>query len=132
MDVVVSGTLAYVVGAGLEVIDVSNPANPMRLGGHIITMSPHGVAVAGNRIFVAARETGLVTFCTVPNVQQVLRVTDGTLGTPYTIEVATNLAAPASWTPLLTTNSAALPFEFTDCDVRCATHPQKFYRVRQP
>jgi hypothetical protein len=54
------------------------------------------------------------------------------LGTPYTIETANSLTAPVAWTPLFTTNPAALPFEFTDCDVRCATHPQKFYRVRQP
>ena len=54
------------------------------------------------------------------------------MGTPYTIETANSLTAPVAWTPLFTTNPAALPFEFTDCDVRCATHPQKFYRVRQP
>jgi len=68
----------------------------------------------------------------VPDVQQMLRVTDGTLGTPYTIEAAYSLDAPVSWTPIFTTNPEALPFEFTDCDVRCATHPQKFYRVHQP
>jgi hypothetical protein len=133
-DVAVVGTLAYVaVGiGGLEVIDVSNPANPIRQGGHDTSGRAMGVAVAGSRIYVADFESGLKVLCTVPNVQQMLRVTDGTLGTPYTIEVATNLAPPVSWMPLLTTNPAALPFEFTDCDVRCATFPQKFYRVRQP
>ena len=49
----------------------------------------------------------------------------------YTIEAATNLTEPAGWTALWTTNPAALPFEFADCEVRCATHPRKFYRVRQ-
>ena len=61
-----------------------------------------------------------------------MRVEDGTLGTPYTIEAATNLTDPVRWTPIFTTNPAALPFEFTDFDVRIAAYPQKFYRVRQP
>jgi hypothetical protein len=90
------------------------------------------VAVAGNRIYVAASEKGLKVFCTLPNVQYMMRVENGTLGTPYTIEVATNLTKPVAWTPLFTTNPAALPFEYTDFDVRFAAHPQKFYRVRQP
>jgi hypothetical protein len=97
---------------------VSNPASPARL--------------AGNRIQVADWEKGLKVSYMLPNVQQMMRAADGTLGTPYTIEVATNLAAPLAWTRIFTTNSAVLPFEFTDCEVRCATHPQKFYRVRQP
>ena len=118
----------------VEIIDASNPANPVRLGGHNRAGSlwARGVAVVDNRIYVTSAENGQRVFCTLPNVQQMLRVTDGTSGTPYTIEVATNLAAPVSWMPLLTTNPAALPFEFTDCDVRCPMHPQKFYRVGQP
>jgi hypothetical protein len=60
-----------------------------------------------------------------------MRVDDGTLGTPFTIEAATNLNGPVGWTPIFTTNPAALPFEFTDFDVRIAAHPQKFYRVHQ-
>ena len=61
-----------------------------------------------------------------------MRVDDGTVGTAYTIEAATNLTEPVAWTPLLATNPAALPFEFTNCDVRIVAHPQKFYRARQP
>ena len=90
------------------------------------------MAVAGNRIYVADYEKGLKVFCSLPNVQYMMRVDDGTLGSPFTIEAATNLNGLVQWTPIFTTNPAALPFEFTDCDVRCATHPQKFYRVRQP
>jgi len=59
-------------------------------------------------------------------------VEGGTLGTPYTIEAATNLSEPVGWTALWTTNPVALPFEFTDFDVRIAQYPQKFYRARQP
>ena len=81
---------------------------------------------------MAANEDGLEIFGSLPNVQQMMRVTDGTLGMPYTIEAANSLTAPVAWAPIFTTNPPALPFEFTDCDVRCAAHPQKFYRVRQP
>ena len=89
------------------------------------------MAVAGNRIYVADGEQGLKVFCTLPNVQYMMRVEGGTLGTAYTIEAATNLTEPVGWTALWTTNLGALPFEFTHCDVRTATYPQKFYRVRQ-
>ncbi len=53
------------------------------------------------------------------------------MGIPYTIEAATNLSGPVQWLPIFTTNPLALPFEFTDFDVRCAAYPQKFYRVQQ-
>ena len=91
-----------------------------------------GVAVAGNRIYVADGEQGLKVFCTLPNVQYMMRVEDGRVGRPYTIEAATNMNKPVQWTPLFTTNPVALPFEFTDFDVRSPAYPQKFYRVRQP
>ena len=132
--VAVSGNIAYVADwdAGLQVIDVSNPANPVRLGGYDTSGDAYGVAVAGNRIYVADGEKGLKVFCTLPNVQHMMRVEGGTLGTPYTIEAATNLTEPVGWLPMFTTNPAALPFEFTDFDVRIAAYPQKFYRVRQP
>jgi hypothetical protein len=132
--VAVSGNYAYVADytAGLQVIDVSNPTHCVRVGGYYTSGAAWGVAVAGNRIFVADGEKGLKVVCTLPNVQFMTRVDDGMLGTPYTVEAATNLTKPVAWTPLLTTNPAALPFEFTDFDVRIAAQPQKFYRVRQP
>ena len=113
-------------------IDVSNPANPVRLGGCDASGSPYGVAVAGNRIYVADYEKGLKVFCTLPNVQQMMRVEGGTLGVPFTIEAATDLSGPVKWTPIFTTNAPALPFEFADFDVGMAAYPQKFYRVLQP
>lgn len=56
----------------------------------------------------------------------------GALGTPFTLEAAPLLKAATNWQALFTTNPAAVPFEFTDTDVRYATQPRKFYRVRQP
>jgi hypothetical protein len=141
-SVVLSGTRAYVAGGArwtgsnyvgsFQAIDVSNPANPVRLGGYDTSRSAYGVAVAGSRIYVADNEKGLKVFCTLPNVQQVIRVDGGTLGAPFTIEAAADLTRPVAWTPIFTTNPVALPFEFTDLDVRITAHPQKFYRVRQP
>ena len=40
-------------GAGLQVIDISNPANPQRTGGFGPTAGARGVAVAGNFVYVA-------------------------------------------------------------------------------
>ncbi len=37
-----------------------------------------------------------------------MRVDDGTLGTPYTIEAATSLTGPLAWAALFTTNLGAL------------------------
>jgi hypothetical protein len=52
--VAISGNYAYLVGSydfGLEVIDVSNPSNPQRVGGYDISMSAYaalGVTISGN------------------------------------------------------------------------------------
>ncbi|MBI2202098.1 MAG: hypothetical protein HYU43_09195, partial [Armatimonadetes bacterium] len=48
-DVAVQGQYAYVADgdAGLQVIDVSNPVNPVRVGGVDTSGSAIGVAVAG-------------------------------------------------------------------------------------
>jgi len=47
--VAVAGNYAYVADgfAGLQVIDVSNPANPLRVGGFDTSGSARGVAVSG-------------------------------------------------------------------------------------
>ena len=134
LDVKVAGNRAYLAlgYGGLVILDVSNPASPVWLGGYDTGGYALGVAVSGNHIFVADDERGLKVFCTLPNVQYMMRVDDGTLRTPYTIEAASNLANPGGCLPIFTTNPATLPFEFTDFDVRTAAYPQKFYRVRQP
>ena len=67
----------------------------------------------------------------LPNVQFTVRV-DATPGAPFTLEAATDLAAPIPWTPLLITNVPNMPFDYVDFDVKLSEKPQKFYRVRQP
>ena len=128
--VVVSRGYAYVaaIAAGLQVIAVTNPAAPVLVatiptGGHAM-----GVVVCDNRIYVADLEKGLKVFCTLPQLQYMMRV-DGTSGTPFTIEAALGLSQSVLWTPVFTTNPPAGSFEFTDFDV---AGPQKFYRARQP
>ena len=78
----VQGTIAYVADydAGLQIIDVSNPANCVRLGGYDTSGRAFGVAVAGNRIYVAHGENGLKVFCSLPNVQYMMRVEGGHAG----------------------------------------------------
>jgi hypothetical protein len=77
-DVAVSGNYAYVVGgdvtaslpagvavsgnyAWMEIIDISNPANPQRVGGYYTTGAglANGVAVSGNYAYVADYPVGL-------------------------------------------------------------------------
>src|SRR5687767_8751998 len=50
VGVAVSGNYAYVADytAGLQVIDVSNPASPQRVGGYDTSGLASGVAVSGN------------------------------------------------------------------------------------
>lgn len=55
LRVAVSGNYAYVADwdAGLQVIDVSNPANPQRVGGYDTSGGAYGVAVLGNYAYMA-------------------------------------------------------------------------------
>src|ERR671912_147146 len=50
LGVAVSGNYACVAdgGAGLQVIDVSNPANPQRVGGYDTGLFSEGVGISGN------------------------------------------------------------------------------------
>jgi hypothetical protein len=131
--VAVAGNYAYVADAdeGLQVIDVSDPSNCMWVSGWSIgTNIATGVTVVGGRIYVAHRG-GLLVLPSLPNVQLTVRV-DAVPGVNFTIQTATNLSEPITWTSVLTTNVATMPFDFVDYDVKTAEQPQKFYRVRQP
>ena len=133
MDVEVAGNRAYLAAgaAGLVIIDVSNPTNCVRVGGYDTSGLAQGVAMVAGRIYVADGPAGLLVLPTLPNVQFTVRV-DATPGAPFTLEVATNLNTPISWTPLVTTNVPAMPFDYVDFDVKLSEKPQKYYRVRQP
>ena len=130
--VAVSGNYAYVADyyAGVQVIDVSNPTNCVRVSGYNTRGIAEGVAVAAGRIYVADYTNGLVVLLSLPNVQFTVRV-DATPGVPFTLEAATDLGAPMPWSPLLTTNVPAMPFDYVDFEVKFADKPRKFYRVRE-
>jgi hypothetical protein len=131
--VALSGNYAFLADytAGLAVIDVSNPTNCLRVGSYDTRRTALGVAVAAGRVYVAAGQAGLVVLPTIPNVQLTVRVNSMTNET-FTLEAATNLLGPITWTPLLTTNVPVMPFDYVDLDVKLSEKPQKFYRVRQP
>ena len=59
--VAVSGNYAYVAAetAGLQVIDLSNPANPQRVGGYDSSGIALGVAVSGTYAYLADANNGL-------------------------------------------------------------------------
>ena len=48
--------------SGLQVIDISHPANPVLIGGASPPLSTFGVAVAGKHAFLASDEDGLQVF----------------------------------------------------------------------
>jgi hypothetical protein len=60
-DVFVFGTLAYVTAysTGLEIIDVTNPTSPVRMGGYNTSGIAYGVAVCGTLAYVADGSAGL-------------------------------------------------------------------------
>jgi hypothetical protein len=58
LRVALSGNYAYVaIGAGVEVLDISNPGNPRRVGGNS-AFPAVGLAVTESKIFVAAVNNG--------------------------------------------------------------------------
>ena len=133
IPVAVSGRYAYAVdiGVGLQVIDVSNPANCVRVAVFDTKGSASSVAVAPSGIYVADGLEGLLVLPSLTNVQFTVRVNAET-NMPFTLEAATDLAGAGNWSPLLTTNIPVIPFDFVDFDVKISDKPQKFYRVRQP
>ena len=92
--------------------------------GPISVIAPGGLAVsAGNFTVTQAGKPGFQSiYFAGGNVS--LTIT-GAVANSYTIMAVTNLSNP-QWVTLLTTNSPALPFTFTDTN---ADLPQRFYRV---
>ena len=133
VGITVSGNHVYMADydGGLEIIDVSNPTLPVRAGGTDTRGLAFGVAVADDRIYVADARAGLLVLPAVRDFQFTLRV-EAETNQPFTLEAATDLSGAGNWSPLVTTNVPAMPFDFVDFDVRIAEKPRKFYRVRQP
>ena len=132
--VAVSGNYAYVAdGAGLEVIDVSNPANPQRVGGYDTSGYAYGVAVSGNYAYVADWSWGLLILGPRPRITSITRAagtatvyyTNTIPGTNYTLEYRTNLTT-GTWQPVGT--QPAPDYSASQTDSSAGPAP-RYYRV---
>ena len=133
--VAVSGNYAYVADytAGLQVIDVSNPANPQRVGGYDTSGDALGVAVSGNYAYVADGLWGLMILGPRPRITSItLAVGTATVyftntipGTNYTLEYRTNLTT-GNWQPIGTQPAPGDSASQTDTSAGPA---QRYYRV---
>ena len=64
-DVKVAGNYAFVACGpymGFQILDVSDPADPVMIGGHVVTADARAVDISGDYAFVAAGPTGLLIF----------------------------------------------------------------------
>jgi hypothetical protein len=90
------------------------------------------VTVVKDRVYTASSLSGLQVWPSIPGVQFTVRVDAAASDIPFTIETTSNLLDPNSWTPLWTTNSATMPFDYVDFKSPMTDKRQVFYRVRQP
>jgi len=106
---------------------VSDPTSPIPIatfgnGNH------SSIHLVNNRIYVTDTwEDRLLVLPSLPGVNFTIEI-DATPDTPFMIEGASSLNSPLQWTPLLTTNSSAMPFYFTDLVIG---EEKKFYRVKE-
>jgi len=96
----VTGNYAYVADdvAGLQVIDVSNPANPVRTGGFNTSGATKGAQVVGNYAYVANADSGL-------------QIRQLRLGFPQTLELLLPAEIPFYSSPIASavTTDSGLP-----------------------
>jgi hypothetical protein len=143
--VAVSGNYAYVTdgyvdsflgddySVGLVILDISNPANPQRVGGYRTSTSAYGVAVVGNHAYVAAGQDGLLIleFTELPAFTQQSLTSDGELSLSWNqpalgmkLQRATRLTNP-DWQDVVsseTTNRLSL----------LINDPRAFFRLFKP
>jgi hypothetical protein len=147
LDVAVSGNYAYVAeahydaqaqGGGLQVIDVSNPANPQRVGGNSAVFSANDLVVAGNKVFVAAGYDGLVILdlfrpslrlqLVSPQQPGSFRfLVRGDAGLSVRVQRTANLRDWEDWQAL---TLGATPSDLSDLDA--STNSHRFYRAVTP
>ena len=86
------GNYAYVADGGLQVIDVSNPTNCVRVGGYDTSGDVQGLAVLGNYAYLAKWSEGLEVI-DVSNPTNCVRVGGyDTSGTAKSVAVSGNYA----------------------------------------
>ena len=119
------------------VIDVSNPANPRRVGGNS-GFGASDVVVAGTNVFVAARYSGLVILDLFRPSLRLEPVSPqqpggfrflvrGDAGLSVRVQRSANLR---DWEDWQTLTFGATPSELSDLDA--GANPQRFYRAVTP
>ena len=123
--------------AGLAIIDVSNPANPQRVGGNSL-FPASDVVVAGTNVFVADRFSGLVILDLFrpssrlepesPQQPGGFRfLVRGDAGLSVRVQRSANLRDWEDWQAL---TLGATPSELSDLDAGAVSH--RFYRAVTP
>ena len=122
----------------LEVIDMHDPINLTVVSTLTTLGNPSGVSAVGDRLYLANGSLGLEIFrFDFPPRLYIQRQSGNSValevetvpGQPFTIERTTNLSAPASWVPILSTNVNSSAFNFTDT---ISGRASSLYRVRRP
>ena len=138
-----AGSGNYVYGAaggsGVQVVDISDPANPRLVGGNSAAVA-NDLVISGNHVFMAGYDEGLQVFdlaLSTPPAPPILKTTrsDATLtiawpvgATNYVLEATTSLPA-VSWNTV--TNNPTIGA--TERSVQLSlTGNAKFFRLRQP
>jgi hypothetical protein len=135
-DVAISGNYAYVADgdAGLQVIDITMPAKPKRIGGNP-NFSALGVAIHGDKVFVAAEEGGLVILDAFrPYRLEAMPVTTpsmfslqvgGPRNVPVCLERSRNVNGPWEFWQCVTPTDGVVEVS----DLNFPNEPTRFYRV---
>jgi len=118
----------------LQVLDVSNPANPQWVGGYDTSGYADGVAVSGNYAYVADGSWGLIILGPrTPRITSITRAagtatvyyTNTIPGTNYTLEYRADLTS-GNWQPVGTQPAPGDSASQTDS---AASGDQRYYRV---
>jgi hypothetical protein len=109
-DMAVAGNAAFVAagGAGLYIVDISNPTYPTMIGGYDTPGYAEGVTIAGNYAYIADGPAGL----------RVLDVTDRPhpveVATAYTLSYAFDIAVEGGYAYIAAAGAGLLVAELSD------------------
>lgn len=136
------GHNCYIVGVELHVIDVSNPADPERVGGNTSCTSLYdqevsrvAVAVANDKVFVAAGDLFILHSYQPIRFEQVARAESGAMrlriaGPPGVPGRVQRCSSWGRWTDWLPVHFGESPGEISDPDA--VSMPARFYRLAVP
>ena len=128
----VVGRQVFMAASGrIWVIDATDPDGLVEIA-YSDAPGAEGVFVpadgAARPVFAACGGNGLLVIPSIPKVQFTFEAA-AVASVALTVEATTDVADPDSWVTLLTTNTPATPFWFTDTNIRSGV---RYYRVHQP